>query len=72
VEYKYPTPEMDRVSRKHCGETLYNTNALGWRLVSQLLIRKCGDDHLPEEFLSTAHFYYDRRIVDIDDQLPKG
>ena len=72
VEYKYPTLEMTRVFCKHCGETLYNTNAMGWRLVSQLLIRKCNNDELPEEFQSNAHFFYDRRIVDIDDQIPKS
>ena len=72
VEYKYPTLEMTRVFCKHCGETVYNTNAMGWRLVSQLLIRKCNNDELPAEFESNAHFYYDRRIVDIDDQIVKS
>jgi hypothetical protein len=63
--------EMTRVFCKHCGETVYNTNAMGWRLVSQLLIRKCNDDELPDALKSTSHFYYARRIVDIDDALPK-
>ncbi len=72
VEYKYPTLEMTRVFCKLCGETVYNTNAMGWRLVSQLLVRKCNDGKLPEEFQSNAHFFYDRRIIDIDDQIPKS
>ena len=72
IEYKHPTLEMTRVFCRNCGETLYNTNAMGWRLVSQLLIRKCNNDELPQELESNAHFYYDRRIVDIDDRLPKG
>lgn len=72
VEYKYPTLEMTRVFCKHCGEVVYNTNAMGWRLVSQVLIRKCNNDVLPSELASNAHFYYDRRIVDIDDNLPKS
>jgi hypothetical protein len=38
----------------------------------QLLIRKCNHDTLPEALRSDAHFYYDRRIVDIDDRLPKS
>jgi hypothetical protein len=54
----------------YCGETGYNTNAMGWRLVSQLLISKCYNGVLPEGFGSNAHYYYDRRIIDIDDQLP--
>lgn len=72
VEYRHPTLDMTRVFCKNCGETLYNTNAMGWKLVSQLLIRKCHSEELPEEFKSNAHFFYDRRIVDIDDQLPKS
>jgi hypothetical protein len=71
VEFKHPTLDMTRVFCKHCGETMYNTNAIGWKLVCQLLIRKCSDDELPEEFRPHAHFYYDRRIIDIDDQIPK-
>jgi hypothetical protein len=72
VEYKYPTLEMTRVFCRNCGETVYNTNAMGWRLVSQLLIRKCNDGELPDEFQSNAHFFYDRRIIDIDDPIPKS
>jgi hypothetical protein len=71
VEYKYPTLDMTRAFCKLCGETVYNTNAMGWRLVSQLLIRKCNDDLLPQELESEAHFFYDRRIIDVDDTLPK-
>ncbi|MES9971983.1 MAG: GFA family protein [Candidatus Thiodiazotropha sp.] len=72
VEYQYPGLAMTRVFCSRCGETVYNTNAMGWRLVSQLLISKCNQGELPEELQSNAHFYYDRRIIDIDDQLPKS
>jgi len=44
---------------------------MGWRLVSQLLIRNCNNDQLPEALQSDAHFFYDRRIIDVDDALPK-
>ena len=69
--YQHPTLDMKRIYCTECGDTVYNTNAMGWKIVSQLLIRKCYNNQLPEEFKSNAHFYYDRRIVDIDDQLPK-
>ncbi|ODB87617.1 hypothetical protein A3195_00530 [Candidatus Thiodiazotropha endoloripes] len=71
TEYKYPTLTMTRVFCKHCGEVLYNTNAMGWKLVSQLLISKCNNGELPDELQSNAHYFYDRRIVDIDDKIPK-
>lgn len=71
AEYKYPTLEMTRVFCRNCGETVYNTNAMGWKIVSQLLISKCNNGELPEEFQSNSHFFYDRRIINIDDQIPK-
>ena len=71
AEYRHPTKSMKRYFCTHCGETLFNSNAAGWRVVSQLLIRKNYDDALPENLRSKMHFFYDRRIVDIDDELPK-
>jgi len=71
VEFQHPHKRMKRIFCKHCGDVLYNTNAMGWKLVSQLMFRKCNDDKLPGSYLSTAHFFYGRRIVDVNDQLPK-
>ncbi len=70
-EYQHPNLEMKRVYCSRCGETLYNTNAMDWRVVSQHLIRKCNDNVLPGELQAESHFFYARRIVDIDDSLPK-
>ena len=39
--YQHPAKQMQRCYCGNCGETLYNTNAMNWRIVSQLLIRKC-------------------------------
>ncbi|MBP0049868.1 GFA family protein [Marinobacterium sp. AK62] len=71
IEFQHPTKRMKRVFCKHCGDVIYNTNAMGWKLVSQLLFRRCNNDTLPEGFASTSHFFYDRRIIDIADDLPK-
>jgi len=71
VYFQHPSKRMQRVYCKGCGETLFNTNAMGWRIVSQLLIRKCLGDELPDVLQSQSHFFYDRRIVDINDSLPK-
>ena len=70
-EYQHPKLEMKRLFCSDCGETLYNTNAMDWCVVSQLLIRKCNDDLLPDELHSDSHFFYGRRVIDIDDDLPK-
>ena len=69
--YAHPTLDMTRVFCKACGESLYNTNAMGWKLVSHLLIAKRNGGQLPEALRSNAHFFYDRRIVDIEDEIAK-
>ncbi len=71
VEFQHPHKRMTRIFCQLCGDILYNTNAAGWKLVSQLMFMKCNDNNLPEGYQSNAHFFYDRRIVDIDDPLPK-
>jgi hypothetical protein len=71
AEFQHPNKRMKRFFCTRCGETLFNSNAAGWRVVSQLLIRKNFDDRMPPELESKMHFFYDRRIVDIDDDLPK-
>lgn len=71
AEYQHPRLEMKRYYCKQCGETLFNSNAMDWRVVSQLLIRKCHGGVLPDELSPESHFYYGRRIVDIDDDLPR-
>ena len=71
VEYQHPRKSMARFYCANCGDTLFNTNSRGWRIVSQCLISKCYDGDLPTPLRSVSHFYYGRRIVDIDDDLPK-
>ena len=70
-EFFHPTRKMSRVFCQHCGEVLFNTNAHGWRLLSQHLIRKSNDGELPEELQAQQHFFYAERVIDIDDDLPK-
>ena len=69
--YKHPRLEMTRCFCKHCGETVFNTNAMGWRVISQLLIAKCHDNQIPQRLRSDKHFFYAERVVDIQDELPK-
>lgn len=71
LAFQHPSKRMKRYYCAQCGETLFNSNAMDWRIVSQLLIRKCYCGELPETLQSKMHFFYARRIVDIDDSLPK-
>ena len=70
-EFQHPELEMKRIYCSECGETLFNTNAMDWRIVSQWLISKCHDNELPNELSSESHFFYARRVIDINDDLPK-
>lgn len=70
-EYQHLEKRMKKLFCNNCGEVLNNTNARGWKLVSQILYLKCNDQQLPQALKSNAHFFYDRRIVDIEDSLPK-
>ena len=69
--FQHPELEMQRVFCKHCGETLFNTNVMDWRVVSQWLISKCNDGVLPAPLTSDKHFFYEQRVVDVSDELPK-
>jgi len=71
VEYQHPHLNMKKIYCGNCGEVLYNTNGMDWRVVSQLLIRKSHGGELPAELQSKSHFYYGRRIMDVSDDLPK-
>lgn len=69
--FQHPHKRMKRFHCMHCGDVLFNTNAMGWKIVSQLMYRKSNDGHLPQALQSNAHFFYDRRVVDVNDALPK-
>lgn len=68
--FQHPNLTMKKVFCSACGEVLYNTNKMDWRVISQhLLIKNLGE--LPGPLSSLSHFHYANRILDIDDALPK-
>ena len=69
--YQHPSLAMQKHFCHSCGEVLFNTNSVNWRVVSQCLISKCNNGVLPEALKSTCHFFYEYRIIDIADTLPK-
>ena len=70
-EFKHPSLEMRKYYCSECGDTIFNSNAMNWRVFSQLLIAKTYHGKLPKELHSESHFYYDSRVIDVDDNLPK-
>ena len=69
--YQHPTLDMSRVYCPECGETVYNTNAMGWKIVPAWLTRKNYNGKLPAALTPDKHFWYAQRVVNIDDDLPK-
>ena len=69
-EYQHPSLTMKKIFCAGCGQVLYNTNKMDWRVVSQHLLRKRLGE-LPEALSPQSHFHYASRIVDIDDDLLK-
>ena len=47
--YQHPDLSMQKHFCNNCGEGLFNTDGMNWRVVSQLLISKCNNNELPEE-----------------------
>ena len=71
LEYQHPRLNMKKLFCKACGDVVYNTNGMDWRVFSQLLMRKSYGGTLPDSLTSKSHFFYARRIIDVDDGLPK-
>ena len=71
VDFQHPNLKMKKVFCSACGEVLYNTNAMDWRVVSQHLIAKNTDGALPDELAPLSHFHYAGRIFEVADDLPK-
>jgi len=71
VVYQRPRLNMQKHFGSECGEVLYSTNGMDWRVVSQLIIAKCNEGKLAKELRSDKHFFYEQRVVDIEDPLPK-
>ena len=69
--FQHPNLKMKKAYCEACGEVLFNTNGMDWRVVSQHLIAKNFNGKLPEELSSVSHFHYAGRIVDVADDLPK-
>ena len=69
--FQHPTKCMMRVFCSDCGEVLYNTNAMGCELISQVLVLKTHDHTLPESYQPSSHFFYDLGIINISVPLPK-
>lgn len=70
-QYQHPDLTMKKFICDSCGDIVFNSNKMDWRVFSQLLIQKSYGGELPDNLRSKSHFFYARRIVDINDDLPK-
>lgn len=71
LEYQHPTLHMRRASCRHCGETIHGINRLGYLVIPNARLIKHHHGAMPEELAPTMHLFYESRVFDIDDSLPK-
>lgn len=71
VSFQHPRLKMKKIFCGTCGEVLFNTNAMDWRIMSRHLLAKSLGTPLPDALRALSHFHYAGRIVDVDDDLPK-
>ena len=62
---------MEKHSCPSCGMVVYNTNRFGSVGISRELIKNANGGKLREELQPTAHIFYDDRVKDVADNLPK-
>lgn len=70
-EYQHPNLRMKKYTCKNCGDVIFNSNGMDWRVFSQFFIAKSYGGKLPDDLKPKGHFFYGRRIVNIDDDLLK-
>ena len=70
-EYQHPRLNMKKFFCNNCGDVIFNSNGMDWRVFSQLFVAKSYGGELPELLKPKMHFFYGRRIVNVDDELPK-
>ena len=70
-EFQHPHLKMIKFYCSKCGDVIFNTNAMDWRVFYQLFICKSYGGALPKDLNSKFHFFYNRRIFDVNDDLPK-
>jgi len=62
---------IEKYSCPSCGEAVYNTNRFGSHGFSRDLIKRCYGGELPDELQPTMHIFYEDRVKDVEDDLPK-
>lgn len=70
IEFSLLKNKLKRHFCSGCGDTLFYTNSLGWRIVSQILIDTFKDVSATN-LSPDKHLFYEQRIVTIKDSLPK-
>lgn len=71
VEYQHPRLNMKKFFCKSCGEVVFNSNGMDWRVFSHHFINRSYNGNVPESLKPKLHFYYGKRIFDVNDDLKK-
>eukprot|EP00163_Fabomonas_tropica_P023931 TRINITY_DN4145_c0_g1_i1.p1 TRINITY_DN4145_c0_g1~~TRINITY_DN4145_c0_g1_i1.p1 ORF type:complete len:149 (-),score=32.09 TRINITY_DN4145_c0_g1_i1:122-568(-) len=76
TEFAMPGVKMTRTSCPKCGELVANTNKFGLQVLGVQAARRMGDhqnlsDDIKEAWAPKFHLWYQERLVNVKDDLPK-
>ena len=71
IAHRQPGRRMWRYHCAACGRLVHGRNRHGYLVIPTQRFRVAGDDRLPGPLEPTAHLFYDQRVIDIGDELPK-
>lgn len=70
-QFTHPTMQMQRYYCTACGETMFGTNRLGFKVVRNAFLARAFSNSLPSDFKPKFHLFYSYREFDVSDDLPK-
>lgn len=70
--YKLADKQMTRYGCPHCGMIVYGRHRPGIPVIPHGVFRKAHGGRLPDELAPTLHLFYEERVIDVADDLPKS
>lgn len=71
IAHRQPRRRMWRYHCSGCGRLVHGRNRKGHLVIPNERFRMAADDRLPAELAPVAHCFYDERVIDVLDDLPR-
>lgn len=71
IGYRLAGRRMWRYHCSDCGRLMHGRNRRGYIVIPNERFRDAAGGHLPDAVAPSEHFFYNQRVLDIADDLPK-